>query len=132
VLTSREKCNCNFRVDPLFGLLIGVLAVGVLIAMLAPVSHEIRQRVSDRAPGPLGQPGAFRVCPFNQLETLFGVIDQFAQNGHDARLLSNPESSSQPSDFMTQPKFPPPQTPRHAPPAGRRAWAIIALVQQSR
>jgi hypothetical protein len=47
--------------------------------------------------------GAFRVCLIDQLETLFGLNNQFAQNGHDARLVSNSESSSQSSDPMPQP-----------------------------
>jgi hypothetical protein len=43
------------------------------------------------------------VCLFDQLKTFFGVDNQFAQNGHDSRLIGNPESNSQPSDPMPQP-----------------------------
>ncbi len=61
-------------------------------------------KLDNNSPGRSWQPG-LRVCLFDQLETFFSVNNQFAQNGDDARLVSNPESSSQSSDPMTQPNF---------------------------
>src|SRR5690242_19704553 len=61
--------------------------------------------IGTTSPGRSWQPGLFQVYSFDQLQTLFGMDNQIAQNGCNARLLRKPQGGAQPLDPVSQPDF---------------------------